>query len=259
MPGLDIHAGIWMALSEMGIYASELSGTSAGAIVGAANASGFSAKGFADHLREYSDSHLRHERPFWKLRLPWIESIQDNDRIRISLEGILPPSWSQLRKPFSAWAVRQRTGEVVNVARPELAATPADAVLASMSICGLFPAVSLLDGEDYIDGGVRFNLPLLSNWRDYDAVYLLIAKPRPQDYQGKGVISNLIRNLNLMAVDQFIDVLDQTSQSTNIHVVWPDISGAGSMLRFNHALIDEARAATYRAFEKNPIEGNPNA
>lgn len=249
MPGLDIHAGIWLALSEMGIYATEISGTSAGAIAGAANAAGWGAKSFASHLREYSDDYLRHERPLWKLRLPWIESIQDNDRIRCALEGMLPASFGQFIKPFHAWACRRRTGDCVNVARPELAATPSDAVLASMSICGMFPAVGLLDGEDYIDGGVRFNLPLLANWRDYDAVYLLIAKPRAQDYQGRGVISNLVRNLNLLMLDQIVDVLDQTRGAPNVHVVWPEIPGSGSMLRFDHDLIDVSRAAALRQLQ----------
>jgi len=70
--------------------------------VGAHNASGWSAVGFVEFLRARKDADVRHERPFWKVRLPWIESIQWSDRIRSVLEGTLPPTWDGIRKPFRA-------------------------------------------------------------------------------------------------------------------------------------------------------------
>lgn len=250
MPGLDIHAGIWIALEEAGIVPTEISGTSAGAVVGACQAAGWSAHGFAEFLESHNDTHLRHERPFWPLRFPWIESIHENDRILACLEGMLPVSWDGLTTPFSAWACKLQTGERVNVARPELSQYPAQAVLASLSISGLFPPVMLLDGERYIDGGVRFNLPLLRNWVDFDEVYLLIAKPRPSDYVGSGILTNLLRNLNLLMLDQIADVLDETKGNPAVHVIWPTIAGSGSMLRFDHYLIEEAYDYTVEKLRK---------
>lgn len=244
MPGLDIHIGIWRALDDMGIHATDISGTSAGAIVGAMNASMWDPCSAEEYLVHHSDDDFRHERTMWKLRFPWLESIHDNDRIMVSLDGVLPVKWSGMQKPFSAWACKKRNGELVNVSRPELADRPATAVLASMSICGFFPAVPLLDGEEYIDGGMRFNLPLQSNWRDYDEVYLLIAKPRPSDYQGSGIITNLIRNMNILMLDQIADVLDQTRNAPSVRVIWPIIGGETSMLRFDHTLIGKAYAFT---------------
>jgi predicted acylesterase/phospholipase RssA len=179
-----------------------------------------------------------------------LESIHDNDRALCVLDGFLPVSWTQLRKPFSAWACNKQTGAKVNVARPELAERPAIAVLASMSICGLFPAVLLLDGRYYIDGGYRFNLPLLTNWQDFDEVYLLIGKPRPHDYQGTGILSNLIRNANLLMLDQIADVLDETRGHPNVHVIWPVIGGECSMLRFDHTLIEMAYEYTVKHMNK---------
>jgi len=246
MPGLDIHAGIWRALERAGIFATAISGTSAGAIVGAANAVGWRAAGFEEYLRQHDDGDVRHERAFWKLRAPFLDSIHDSDRIRVILEAILPPSWAKFAKPFSAWACKQRDGERINVARPELAEMPADAVLASMSISGIFPAVKLLDGENYIDGGIRFNLPLLSNWHDFDEVWLLIGKTRPQDYAGRGIISNLIRNIDILALDQIKDVLEETAGNPKVHVIWPELPCKTSALRFNHDLIDAAYVYTLR-------------
>ncbi|MEI6165996.1 MAG: patatin-like phospholipase family protein [bacterium] len=250
MPGLDIHAGIWLALEDMGIQATEISGTSAGAIVGSMNACGWSAAAGVEYLQFHKDDDVRHERPFWKLRFPWLESIHDNDRIMCVLNGFLPTSWNMIRKPFSAWACNKRTGEKVNVARPELANSPAMAVLASMSICGLFPSVPLLDGEDYIDGGYRFNLPLPSNWHDFDEVYLLIGKPRPHDYKGTGIISNMIRNANLLMLDQIADVLDETMGDPKVKVIWPIMGGENSMLRFDHRLIEQAYDWTVKHMNK---------
>lgn len=251
MPGLDIHAGIWMALDELGIEATDISGTSAGAIIGAMNACRWHGAGAAEYIAYHHDNDFRHERPFWKLRFPWIESIHDNDRIMVSLDGILPLTWDGMKKPFSAWACKKHTGEKVNVARPELADRPETAVLASMSISGFFPAVSLMDGDEYIDGGVRFNLPLLSNWREFDEVYLIIAQPRPADYQGSGILTNLIRNVNILMLDQIADVLDETAGSPKVKVIWPVIAGDTSMMRFNHDLIKTAYEYTIKHIKEN--------
>ena len=187
MPGLDIHAGIWRALEEAGIVATEVAGTSAGAIVGAANACGWSAAAFEEYLRAHDDASVRHARPCWPVRIPWVESVFENDLILCMLEGALPPVWTKLVKPFSAWACVERNGAIVNVARPELTGSPAEAVHASMSLPGIFPSVTLGDGERYVDGGMRFNLPLLSNWREFDEVWLLIGHTKPEDYKGTGI------------------------------------------------------------------------
>lgn len=253
MPGLDIHAGIWLALEEAGIYPTMISGTSAGAIVGAMMACGWHAHGAAEYLMVHKDDDFRHERPFWKVRLPWIESIHLSDRIEVCLDGCLPLEWSRMQIPFMAWACNKRNGVAVNVARPELAGRPAEAVLASMSISGLFPSVRLLDGEDYIDGGMRFNLPLPMPYDDYEEVYLFIAQPLPQDYRGSGVVTNLIRNLNILRLDQILDPLDQTRGDKKVHVLWPGVTGETSMLRFNHNLIDEAYEYTIKKLGKEQL------
>jgi predicted acylesterase/phospholipase RssA len=253
MPGLDIHAGMWLALEEAGINATHISGTSAGAIVGAHNAAGWSAPAFIEFIRAHKDADVRHERPFWKFRLPWIESIQDNDRIRVVLEGSLPVAWDGLKKPFAAWAVRRDTADLVNVARPELAPTPADACLASMAICGMFPSVPLLDGNRYIDGGVRFNLPFHSaDAIDMDEVYLLVGKPRPAPYtRERGVLHNLVRNLNIAMLDQIRDVTDGAAHNPKIRVIWPAFKDDGlSMLHFDHDLIERAADSAARVLRR---------
>jgi len=146
--------------------------------------------------------------------------------------------------------VRRDTGARLNVAQAEISPCPADAVLASMSICGLFPAVTLGDGHRYIDGGVRYNLPFQAcEAKEYDDVYLLIAKPWPARYlRERGVIHNLIRNFNIAMTDQILDVTDSVAKLPNVKVFWPAVSDDGlSMLRFDHRLIEQS--ADYLARE----------
>ena len=245
MPGLDIHAGIWSALTQCGIVSTANSGTSAGAIVSAMDSTGWHPDNAVDYLRLHDDASVRDPHAFWYLRAHWLESIHDNARIKIVLDGALPYAWYNVVKPFSAWATRLSDCAYINVARPEIAATPADAVLASMSICGLFPSVTLLDGETYIDGGVRFNLPLTLDWEDYDDVYLLIASPRPADYpRQNGILTNLIRNVQALAFDQIDDILRTTAKAPTVRVIWPDCRSDSGLLHFDHDLIEDAYLKT---------------
>jgi len=120
-------------------------------------------------------------------------------------------------KPFSAWAVRASDNALCDVAGEQnlklkiensqlkippsaptrLAEWPWLAVRASMSIPLILPAVRLSDGEDYLDGGLRANLPLPPDWRDYDEVWLLVATDRQDRYPSDGgLFTEAIRTLN---------------------------------------------------------------
>jgi NTE family protein len=241
MPGLDLHAGMWLALQEAGIVATDCAGTSAGAIVGAMDAAGLSPERAIGILVALSDSDMRAPLPFWKLRIPWLDYWLRLDPIRAVLESTLPASWDQMVKRLSVWSTRLGDYQAVNVARPELAATPTDAVLSSMAISGIFPSVGLLDGNAYCDGGPRRNLPLPANWRDYDEVWLLIGSTRPKEYKRTGgILTHLIRNVEIAFLDQVLDVLDQVKHAPNVHVLWPAIPVRNGLLHFDHDLIGQA-------------------
>ena len=252
MPGLDIHAGIWLALEEAGVVPTEVAGTSAGAIVSALQAAGRSASFAAALMNSLSDGDVRRERFAWKLRIPWIDSFMENDPILSILNRVLPGGFDKLALPFSAWATRVETGEAVNVANPEICPSVTLSALASMSISGVFPAVRLSDGFSYVDGGVRSNLPLPANWRDYDQVWLLIAQGRPADYQHRsGILTNLLRNVHYLMQDQLCDALETTAGDTRVHVVWPALRVTAGMLHFDHDLIMSAYRYT------KTLTGNP--
>lgn len=255
MPGLDIHAGILSALARRDIAPTAVCGTSAGAIIGAFLAAGRTPANIAAIVASLDDDDVRSERLLWKLRIPWLDSFLDNAPIRRLLADLLPASWSDMSIPFQAWATELLSGASVNVAHPSIAATPADAVLASMSICGVFPPVCLKDGREYVDGGVRRNLPLPQDFHRYNEVYLLIASQRPKDYRKQtGILTHLLRNVQYLMLDQIEDVFDevrsdilpgcQLSRRPTVHVLWPDVRVERGALHFDHQLMDKAAQIT---------------
>jgi predicted acylesterase/phospholipase RssA len=254
LPGLDIHAGIWLALEERGIIPTEVHGTSAGAIASAIQASGKSAVLGAALVNSLRDSDVRRELFAWKIRIPWIDHFIDNGPILAIMQNIMAPTFDKLTMPMQCWATRRETGHAINVANPDLSPTPALAAMASSSISGCFPAVKLLDGYTYVDGGVRCNLPLPRNWRDFDKVYLLIASGRPADYpKTKGLLTAVYRNLQYLMRDQVADVLDIVGNAPNVHVIWPQVRSTGGMLHFDHSLLHESYRQARAALDKHEV------
>ncbi len=246
MPGLDIHAGIWKALHDSGIVATHCAGTSAGAIVSGADAAGRNADTFAAFLASLSDSDVRHERLFWKARFAWIDSFMENDRILKLIRDWIPRDRTKLAKPLRVTAAQAKDGAQIDF---DSSWTYLEdftlCVLASMSICGVFPKVTIY-GEEYIDGGVRANLPLPCNWRDYDDVFLLIASGRPEVYHKEsGLLTNLIKNIGWLMQDQILDVIDQAAVSSSVHILWPPFNTPKGALRFDHDLIAKSYNWTF--------------
>jgi predicted acylesterase/phospholipase RssA len=243
MPGLDIHAGISMALHACGIKCTESSGTSAGAIYCAMEASDRSPMNIAAILRNLTDEDVRHERPFWKLRFPWLDSVMESDRVAALIRKYIYIDWQFLTHPITVWATSETSGAIKPFAGPADGPLQS-AVRASMSIAGLFPAVSI-GGTPYIDGGVRRNLPLPMNWRVFDEVWLLIASQRLQPTRHTGILSRAMRNFEISLYDQVADVVEEIGATPNVRVIWPDFAGAtGGLLHFNHDLISLAYNST---------------
>ncbi len=242
LPGLDIHAGIWRALQLAGIEATHCSGTSAGAIVSAFDTSSLiGALGFANLIEGLRDDDVRAERWLWKLRVPFIGNYLENYKIQALLHTWICADFPTV-KQLQCWSVNSADGSVQNVARPELAEGPAVAALASMSICGVFPPVRLLDGNDYFDGGPAANLPLPPVLADFDEVWLLVATGRRGTYQrDESMLTRLIHNVHWMMDDQIQDAIALARKlNANVRVIWPDLPTPGGALHFDHALIDQA-------------------
>lgn len=243
MPGLDIHAGIWLALEEDGVGATDCVGTSAGAIVSAFDAAGYSAVECTNLLAALRDEDVRRERLAWKLRLPWIDHFLEHAPIAAFLRAHLPKEFAALTKPLTCRATDEETAESVGLASGDL--TPA--LLASMSISGVWPAVHL-QGRVLSDGGTTANVPLPADLAAFDEVWLLVTR-RQLDYRRRNdsILSRLIWNLDLQAEHEVIStVREARRRHPRVRLIRPSVCVTRGLLRFDHRLIGAARLATGR-------------
>ena len=242
MPGLDIHAGMWKALYQAGIDATHCIGTSAGAIISGVDAAGHNPNAFTAFLAELADDDVRHERFMWKARFAWIDYFMENDRILKIIRDWMPQNAGKYFKSLRVVTTQVKDGKE-EIWHTQNFVTNWDVtllVLASMSICGVFPAVTIR-GEEYVDGGVRANLPLPDDWELYDEIYLLIAAGRPEFYHKEnGLLTHLIKNVQWLMQDQIEDVIERTKMFPKVHVLRPPLDTPKGTLRFDHDLIDQA-------------------
>ena len=144
------HIGVLQALEEMGLKFCEISGTSAGSIVGALYAHGYSPKEIFEIIRTVS--LFKSVRPAWGPG-GWLKM----DGLHQMLLKYLPENdFNKLKLPLTVAATEIRKGEIHYFNDGELI----PALLASCSIPGVFYPVQLKDGL-YVDGGVLDNLPTL--------------------------------------------------------------------------------------------------
>lgn len=244
MPGIDIHCGIWQALEARGIRADACIGTSAGAIVSAMDAAGMTAARAADIVGALSDQDVRQERFLWKLRLAWIDYWLEHAPIERLIADLMPTTFSGLAKPLRVACTRVEDGGKVIFNQETGDADLRAAILASMSISGVFPWVQI-QGEWYADGGTRANLPMPEDWHIYDEVWLLIAT-RPTFYRTtkRGIPARLMLNADWLMADQIMDVIGWAGAHPRCRIVWPACGATSGSLRFNHGLIATAREQT---------------
>ncbi|HRI80617.1 MAG TPA: patatin-like phospholipase family protein [Cyclobacteriaceae bacterium] len=142
------HIGVIQALEEMGLKFSRLSGTSAGSIVGALYANGYSPREIFEITKRISI--IKSVRPAWAwsglLRMDGLEAL---------LKQHLPHNnFSQLKIPLTIAAVNIQNGTVKYFDEGNLI----PAILASCNIPVVFNPLSY-QGASYVDGGLLDNLP----------------------------------------------------------------------------------------------------
>lgn len=240
MPGLDIHAGIGIALDRLGIIGTDVIGTSAGAIISALDASGKPAMEIADIINDLSDEEVRQPRFMWRAR-PWINNIFSPRKIELLLERLLPPTFQQLSKRCGIHATRVRDGAGITfghiaVHKPIDWLPPLrQSVMASMAIHGFFPDVRI-DRDYYADGGTSNNVPLPYDLTPYDRVVICIATP-PVLYRRKSnYIARMLTNVSWLMRGQINATLARIS-SRKVIVLWPDVAKDCGTMRFRHSLI----------------------
>jgi NTE family protein len=182
------HIGILKALDEAGIRISMVTGTSAGAIVGAFYCSGYTPDSIMEIIRE--TKLIKYVRP----------AISHSGLLK--LETIVPifqkylknDAFDALQIPLIVAATNVRLGENTFLHEGELIRS----VLASCAVPVIFEPINL-NGEIFIDGGILNNLPVEPLIGHCDIIIGSNCNPISQNYQPKGMKSLLERSL-LMAI-----------------------------------------------------------
>lgn len=143
------HIGVIQALKEAGIHPDVVSGTSAGAIVGALFADGYSPKEIMKLMN--SSSRLDYFIP----AVPRGGFLQMSGLIKILKNNLRAKSFEELKIPLYITATDLNNGKAVYFSSGELLYP----IIASASIPVLFRPL-VINNIQYVDGGVLDNLPI---------------------------------------------------------------------------------------------------
>ncbi|WP_324027203.1 patatin-like phospholipase family protein [Maribacter sp. BPC-D8] len=143
------HIGVIKALEEHGIYATHISGTSAGAIVGALYAGGVK---WEDILEFFKVIPIFHANRFARKKPGFL----DTEKFYDEFKKFFPQdSFESLPKELFITATDIIKGELKIFDKGELIKP----VLASATFPGVFSPINI-DGSFYVDGGVLNNFPI---------------------------------------------------------------------------------------------------
>ena len=183
------HLGVIKALEEEGVRPSGISGTSAGAIVGA--------------LYSYGHPPLKILEIIKKTKLLFavrpslsFTGLLKMDALKDVLKEYLPISFEPLKIPLTVSATDLRKGSTTYFSSGELI----EPILASACIPVIFKPVTI-KGTEYIDGGILNNLPVEPLLNKYDKIIGVHTNPIDNDFQGTNFKHILERTL-LMAISQ---------------------------------------------------------
>ncbi len=168
------HLGVLRSLEKHGFNVKAIAGTSAGGLVGAVYAAGYSTEEIESIVNNLGNN--------------WVFSRNSSDQPAIlgigaiakKLSGVLgDKTFEELKIPFAATAVSLRTGKEFILRKGKVL----DAALATMAIPGVFPSQEI-GGSVLVDGGVLDPVPIrLARWMEPDLpVVAVVLHKRPEGY-----------------------------------------------------------------------------
>ncbi len=199
------HIHVLEMLDEMGIKPVAISGSSIGAIMGAAYASGMSGKDIREYTLSVMANRVEVMNRLWKLRPAGIGNFLSNGfkLIPLDIEKVtdaflpaqIPARFDDLKIPFIATAVDFYSQEVVRISDGDLRS----AIAASAAIPGLFKAVRRQD-RVLVDGGICDPVPfeVLKGKADYVIAIDVVGSPDGDHEKIPGTIDSLFGASQLM-------------------------------------------------------------
>lgn len=149
------HVGVLRGLQKNGLNVKAIAGTSAGGIIGAVSAKGFTPDEIADHISNMDQSE------FFKLSFSNSPALLDFSGFANMLVGMLGDcSFEELPIPFACTAVDIKSNQEVIISKGKVL----DAVLATIAIPGVFPPKEM-GNHLLVDGAVLDPVPVnLARW-----------------------------------------------------------------------------------------------
>lgn len=226
------HVGVLQRLHELRVPVDRIGGCSMGALVAALHASGMSPLQMRAHLAR----HLS-RRGLADLRVPGAAMFRARRGTAVVERIFGSSALEELEVEAFAVSADLVSGEVVVHRRGSVR----DAVVASMAVPGLFPAVRR-DGRLLVDGGVLDNLPVdVMAAAERGPVIAVDVMRRTGDLTRAGPVDTVVRSMVLGGWQR----VERNRQLADV-VVAPDVAGIG-FLDFDRA--DEAIAAGQRAVD----------
>ncbi|MFT3886535.1 MAG: patatin-like phospholipase family protein [Flavobacteriales bacterium] len=206
------HLGVLSAFAEAGIVPSAISGTSAGALVGAFIASGLTPLECIAMLQEEWQLH----RTRWRMLRGELLSQR---RIGEFLKASLPcQRFEELRMPFFVSATDLERGGQRIFSEGELI----PALLAACAVPVLFPPM-LIEGVPYVDGGLSNNLPV-EPFRDRKSeVVAVYVNPLPSYDAKRSLRRTLDRTFHL----SFREMVMRSAQGCHLYIEPPALAQFG--------------------------------
>jgi NTE family protein len=187
-----VHVGVIQALTESGIEVHEVSGTSAGAIVGSLYAFGYTASEILSFAKERNLIRILN------LRLPYKGFVTHKFLRNQLMRYLTHNSFEHLKLPFAVTVANLNSG------LPETfrAGPLIDLVVASSSIPILFEPV-FMNGNMYVDGGLMKNLPAspLRKTCDFVIGVNLVPQVPATDYEMRTVFGISARCFDIAALN----------------------------------------------------------
>ena len=179
-----VHIGILKAIDEAGIPVSMVTGTSAGAIVGAFYCSGYSPDNILEIIHE--TKLIKYVRPaVGKGGLLRLETLE-----HVFRKYLRNNSFEALKIPLAVAATDIRRGNSAYLRKGDLIRS----VFASCAVPVLFKPIKL-NGETYVDGGILKNLPVDPLVDHCDVIAGCNCNHVPDDYEPGNMRSLLERTL----------------------------------------------------------------
>jgi NTE family protein len=181
------HAGVLKALEEQGIKPDILSGVSAGAVVGALYADGYSPDEIAKLFEEITFRHMT------KIRIPDAGFFKMDIFQNFLSKRLRAKTFEELSLPLRVVATDLDKGQSVTFSKGNLLSP----VVASCCLPVLFSPLKI-DGVHYVDGGVLKNFPVSTISGDCEKVIGVNASPLVADEYKLSIMSVAARSYDFM-------------------------------------------------------------